>query len=69
MGRKKSKHEDIQLLVGADKIVEPQKVANTFAKYFSSVGSVLENNLGSSDQCPLSLVDRNANLFAVFLTH
>ena len=66
MGRKKSKHEDIQLLVGADKIVEPHKVANTFANYFSSVGSVLENNLGTSDQCPLSLVDRNANSFAVF---
>ena len=66
MGKKKSKHEDIQLLVGTDKIVEPHKVANIFANYFSSVGNTLENNLSQTDLNPLSYIDRNSNSFAIF---
>ena len=66
MGKKKSKHENIQLNVGSDKITEPLKVANTFAKYFSSVGNSLEQNLCHTDQNPLSHVDRHANSFAIF---
>ena len=48
------------------KIVEPHEVANTFAKYFSSVGNMLENNLALSDQCPVSHIDRNSNSFVIY---
>ena len=56
---KKCKHEDIQLIIGTDKIVEPHKVANAFANYFSSIGNTLENNLSQTDLNPLSYIDRN----------
>ena len=65
-GKKKSKREDIHLSVDSKNIVEPYEVANTFAKYFSSVGNILENNLRSSDQSPYSHIDRNPNSFALF---
>ena len=66
MGKKNSKHEDIQLIIDSDKIAEPNKVANIFAKYFSTVGNVLENNLSRTDLSPLLHVDRNMNSFAIF---
>ena len=66
MKKKQSKREEIQLKVDTKIIVEPYEVANTFANYFSSVGSTLESNLRNSDQCPYSRVDRNANTFAIF---
>ena len=66
MKKKQSKREEIQLNVDTKIIVEPYEVANTFANYFSSVGSTLESNLRNSDQCPYSRIDRNANTFAFF---
>ena len=66
MGKKHVKRDDIHLTVNSKKIVEPYEVANTFAKYFSSVGNMLENNLALSDQCPVSHIDRNSNSFAIF---
>ena len=66
MKKTKTKRADTHLIVDTKKIVEPYAVANTFAKYFSSVGNTLENSLGHSDQCPISHIDRNSNSFAIF---
>ena len=44
MKKTKSKRADTHLIVDTKKIVEPYAVANTFAKYFSSVGNTLENS-------------------------
>ena len=66
MKKKNSKHTDIHLKVGNRKIVEPLEVANTFAKYFSSVGEILENNLSRTEQCPLNYIERNRSSFAIF---
>ena len=66
MKKRNLKRDDIHLVVESEKIVEPSKVANTFAKYFSSVGLTLENNLDHSDQCPFSHIQRNLNSFKIF---
>ena len=66
MKKKNFKREDIHLLVGTEQIVEPTRVANTFANYFSNVGNNLENNLSQTDQCPFSHINRNPNSFTIF---
>ena len=67
MGRNGSKKDYINSLVeDGVEITGDQQIANTFADYFSNIGSELENALPHTDVSPCAHINRNINSFCLF---
>ena len=66
MGKNKSKNEITKILNGNDEIDDINDISNSFANFFSEVGTKLDDNLAHTSISPLSYIDRNPNSFYLF---
>ena len=59
MGRNHSKQDIVSIFNDDIEHTCPQKIADTFANFFSTVGATLDLNLENNETLPHRLINRN----------
>ena len=66
MGKKKTRRDIISIFNDDTEETCPQKISDTFANFFSTVGSNLDLNLENNELSPLSFISPNPHTFRLF---